>query len=136
MLRNCLIAFALLYAPMTYAADAPKSWTVDMTTVLTDENNRPIKDEFDTASPATNLTLGHAIAHALFYVAADEKDVTSEQKWAWAIFAEKIRDDAKVQLTNTQGDLIYKRISKLYNGVVLMRAMPLIDPNRKPPAIE
>lgn len=135
MLRSCLIAFALLYSPAIYA-DETKTWTtVDMTIVLTDENHRPIKDQLDGATPG-DLTLGHAVAHALFFVSGDEKDVTPEQKWAWAVLADKIKDDPHAVLTNAEGALIYKRLGKLYNGVVLMRAMPLLDPNRKPPSID
>lgn len=135
-MRYLIALLAVLsYSPVL--ADPPMSWTVDMTTVITDENHHPIKDQLDPGEGKNNdLTLGHAIAHALFFVNSDEKDVTPEQKWAWAVFADKIKDDAHAQLTNTQGDLIYKRLSKLYNGVVLMRAMPLVDPNRKPPVIE
>lgn len=133
---------ALLALTSVAFADPPKSWTVDMTTVLTDENHRPIKDQIERVTSDTScekcpdLTLGRAVAHALFFVSGDEKDVTAEQKWAWAAFAEQIRDNKAAAITNTQGDLIYKRLGKLYNGVVLMRAMPLIDPNRKAPAIE
>lgn len=135
MFRSSLVALALL-SSVALADEPPKSWTVDMTTVLTDENNRPIKDQLSEASKMTDLTLGHAVAHALFFVGGEEKDVTPEQKWSWAVLADRIKDDAHAQITNTQGDLIYRRMGKLYNGVVLMRAMPLIDPNRKPPAIE
>jgi hypothetical protein len=133
---------ALLALTSVAFAEEPKSWTVDMTTVLTDENHHPIKDQLDrtdsdpSCSKCHDLTLGKAVAHALFFVGGDEKDVTPEQKWAWAAFADKIRDEKTASINNSQGDLIYKRLGKLYNGVVLMRAMPLIDPNRKPPSID
>lgn len=143
-MRSLIAAAAMMlaYTPAIYAAEPPKSWTVDMTTVLTDESHRPIKDQLDRApddqscAKCHDLTLGDAIAHALFFVGGDEKDVTPEQKWSWAAFAERIRDDKAAQITNTQGDLIYRRLGRLYGGIVLMRAMPLIDPNRKAPTVE
>lgn len=134
------------------AQDAPKSWTVDMTTVLVDDNNEPIKDQFDhkyglddrgqskdidpTCAKCRDLTLGNAIAHSLFIVGSDEKDVTPEQKWAWSVYAEQIRNDKAASIDHVHGDLIYRRLGKMYSGLVLMRAMPLIDPNRKVPEIK
>lgn len=144
MLRSCLLITTTLLAltSIPVLADTPKSWTVDMTTVLTDENHHPIKDQLDRAEgdPACakchDLTLGDAISHSLFLVGGDEKDVTPEQKWSWAAYADRIREDKAAQITNTQGDLIYRRLGRLYGGIVLMRAMPLIDPNRKAPTVE
>lgn len=142
-MRSCyLIALLAALSSSPALADPPKSWTVDMTTVLTDENHHPIKDQFDRtdADPSCakchDLTLGMAVAHSLFFIGGDEKDVTPEQKWSWAAFADKVREDSAAQITNGQGDLIYRRLGRLYNGVVLLRAMPLIDPNHKPPVLE
>lgn len=115
--------------------------SVDMTTVLTDQDGAPIKDEFERkgasdCSKCPDLTLGAASAHALFFVSQDEKDVSPEQKWAWSAWAMEIRKNKSVKLTAPESDLLYKRLGKLYGGIVLMRAMPLIDPNRKPPEIK
>jgi hypothetical protein len=124
------------------AQEAPKSWTVDMTTVMLDDNGDPIKDQFDrkpddpSCSKCRDLTLGNAIAHSLFIVGQDERDVTPEQKWAWAAYAEQIRTDKAASIDHAHGDLIYRRLGKMYSGLVLMRAMPLIDPNRKVPEIK
>ena len=122
-----------------HAEDAKS--TVDMTTELKDQDNQPIKDEFERkgasdCSKCPDLTLGSAAAHALFFVGPDEKDVTPEQKWAWSAWAMEIRKNKAVKLTAPESDLLYKRLGKLYGGIVLMRAMPLIDPNRKPPEIK
>jgi hypothetical protein len=115
---------------------------IDMTTVILDEKDKPIKDVIDKDPADTNcvkcldLTVGHAIAHALFFVAADESGVTAEQKWSWAVLAERVRDDKAATLTAPQAALIEKRLGKLYGGLVMLRVMPMIEPNRKPPEIE
>src|ERR1700722_16463418 len=142
IIRVALIAVMLYWPCAAHADELPKSWTVDMTTVMTDQDGAPIKDQFartaedPDCAKCKSLTLGEACAHALFYVGPDEKDVTAEQKWAWATFAERIRNDPKATLTAAEGDLIYRRLGKIFSGIVLMRAMPLIDPNRHPPEIK
>lgn len=135
-LLNATLAISLL--SVTVQA---QERTVDMTTVLMDQDGQPIKDEFERkgasdCSLCPNLTLGMAAAHALFYISQDEKDVTPEQKWSYAVFAESIRKNKAAKLSAPESDLLYKRLGKLYGGIVLMRAMPLIDPNRKPPEIK
>ncbi len=137
-MKTFLAAFAL--AASLAVAHAGER-VVDMTTVLLDQDNQPIKDEFERkgasdCSKCPDLTLGAAAAHALFFIGQDEKDVTPEQKWGWSTWAMEIRKNTAVKLTAPESDLLYKRLGKLYGGIVLMRAMPLIDPNRKPPEIK
>jgi hypothetical protein len=135
---KCL--FALI--AMTSVAVAEVAPTIDMTKVILDERHKPIKDALDRDPSDVNcdkcpeLTIGSAVAHALFYVEADEKDISSEQKWAWAALAERIRDNKAATLTNGQLNVIEKRLGKLYGGIVLLRVMPVLDPNRKPPEVE
>lgn len=141
MLKH-IVAFICFLSFPVFAQDASKSWTVDMTTPLLDENSKPIKDQFDRTTvdqacdKCSDLTLGVAIAHALFFVGPDEKDVTPEQKWGWAVFAEQNRANKSARIDAPHSDLIYKRLGKLYGGIILMRAMPLIDPNRPVPEIK
>jgi len=136
-----LLSAVCISVLFSFSAQAEPPRNVDMTTILTDENDQPIKDEFERrgaldCSKCPDLTLGAAVTHALFFIGQDERDVTPEQKWAWAAWAMEIRKSNSVKLTNAEGDLLYKRLGKLYGGVVLMRAIPLIDPNRKPPEIK
>jgi len=137
-----IIVFLIGSGLQSFAEDAPKTWTVDMTAALLDQDGKPVEDQF--TKPAEDkdcsrcqpLTLGNAAAHALFFVSGDEREVTPEQKWSWAVLAEQIRSDPKAALTAAQADLIYRRLGKMYGGLILLRAMPLIDPNRKPPEIK
>lgn len=137
-LSRFVSALVLLFA--TSALSDPL--VVDMTTVLTDQDGKVIPDQFTketddpTCAKCAPLTLGNAVAHALFFVSSDEKDVTPEQKWAWSVFADRIRRDQHAALTAAESDLVYRRLGKMYGGIILMRAMPLIDPNRKPPEIK
>jgi hypothetical protein len=138
-MKYLIIALSLLCSP-AYAQDKPR--TVDMTTILHDDAGKPIDDQFTKSegdkdcSHCKPLTLGNAVAHALFFVGGDEKDVTPEQKWSWATFADKVRNEKQAALTAAEADLVVKRLGKMYGGIVLMRAIPLIDPNRKPPEIK
>jgi hypothetical protein len=151
-LRSLRIAFARLVFPAAIGAalvlaafaraEEPKPWTVDMTTVLTDENGAIVKDEWlrprdeKDCSKCPDLTLGAAVAHALFYVSPDEHEVTGEQKWAWSALAVRIKSDSAAKLTHAEAALIYQRLGRLYSGIVLLRAMPLIDPNLDVPKIK
>ncbi len=131
---SSILALLALLAPAMAA-------TIDMTVVLSDQDGKPIEDQFTRpegdkdCSHCKPLTLGSAVAHSLFFVGADERDVTPEQKWAWAILADKVRNDKSTALTAAESDLIVRRLGKIYGGIVLMRAIPIIDPNRKPPEI-
>lgn len=135
------IGAAFVFAAVARAQEA-KPWTVDMTAVLTDENGSVIKDEWlrprdeKDCSKCPDLTLGAAVAHALFYVAPEERDVTGEQKWAWSALAVRIKTDPTAKLTHAEAALIYQRLGRLYSGVVLLRAMPLIDPNLEVPKVK
>jgi len=145
-MKKMLTALALIAALFPCSAEeAKKQWTVDMTTPLFDEAGVPIKDGFN-RNPTENkadpdcsncpqLTVGDAVAHALFFIQQGES-VTPEQKWSWAILAEKVRKDKAAALNAAQADLIYKRLGILYSGAILMKAMPLIDPNRQPPEVK
>jgi|ERR1700723_1490597 len=131
----------LFFLVPALAAEAPKSWTVDMTTILMDEDGSPIKDTFDrkagddACAKCRDLTIGAAAAHALLIVGPDERDVTVEQKWSWAFLAERLRHDKAAKIDNATGDLLYRRIGKMYSGLVLLRIMPLLDPNKPVPTV-
>jgi hypothetical protein len=132
----------ILFLPIAAAAqDASKSWTVDMTTPILDEEGVPIKDTFDrkagddACAKCRDLTIGAAAAHALLIVGQDDRDVTVEQKWSWAFLAERLRHDKAAKIDNATGDLLYRRIGKMYSGLVLLRIMPLLDPNKPVPAV-
>jgi hypothetical protein len=135
------IGIALAFTAVAHADEA-KPWTVDMTAALTDENGANIKDEWLRArdekdcSKCPDLTLGAAVAHSLFYVTPEEREVTGEQKWAWSALAVRIKTDPAAKLTHAEAALIYQRLGKLYSGIVLLRAMPLIDPNLEVPKIK
>jgi hypothetical protein len=136
------IGAALAVLGCSAAAEELKPWTVDMTTVMTDENGAAIKDEWTRGtdkdcSHCPSLTLGAAVSHALCNTLPDERnDVPGDQKWAWCAVGARVRSDPSAKLTGAETDLIYRRLSKMYSGIVLLKAMPLIDPNHKVPEIK
>jgi hypothetical protein len=84
---------------------------IDMTVVLLDDQDKPI-----IAFP-------------------DEKDLSGEQKWARGALAEKIENNPHATLDSNQIVLIEKLLGKLYNGMIVTRVYPLLDPNKEPPAL-
>ncbi len=82
------------------------------------------------------MTLGHAIAHALFTAFPDEKDLSGEQKWARGALAEQLENNPKAQLSAAQVVVIKRLLGKLYNGVIITRVYPMIDPGAAPPLVQ
>lgn len=116
-------------------------YTVNMTQILVDENNQPIKDQFMQGADDPQclkckpLTLGAAIAHALFAAMPSEKDVTGEQKFARGMLALRIENDPAAKLTASEVTVIKDLVGKLYGGILVTRIYPVLDPNAGPPPI-
>lgn len=115
--------------------------TIDMQAILTDENDKPIVDQtgiqrVEDLAGAPPLTLGRAVMHALFATLPEERDLPAEEKWARAALAMKVRDDPAVELTVEQVAKIKKLLGRLYGGLIIMRAFPLLDPNEKVPELK
>lgn len=102
---------------------------VDFSAVLTDEHERPIKDQLPGADPKADLTLGLAAAHALFQIYPDEPSVTVEMKFKRAALAMRLLD-AKGPIDVDAGDidLIKRLVGKLYGPLIIYRILPLLDP--------
>lgn len=136
------LAPLLLTLAVSIPPAAAGDGAIDMTFVLHDEAGRPAKDTLmatpDDAActhcPA--LTLGRAVAHALFASFPDEREIGAEQKWARAVLAQRIRDDRAVRLDADEIAVVKRLLGKAYGGVVLMQAYPLLDPNARPPAVK
>lgn len=114
--------------------------TIDMTAVLLDVDDRPIVDQagiqrIEDMAGAPPLTLGRAVMHALFSAPPEERDVLPEEKWARAALAMQIRDDPAAELTAEQIAKIKRLLGRLYGGLIIMRAFPLLDPNVKVPEL-
>jgi hypothetical protein len=114
---------------------------VDMTVALTDETDKPIKDTFgiqrvEELADAPDLTLGRAIMHALFNTFPDERELSADEKWARADLAMRVKDDPNAVLTAEQVAKIKKLVGKLYGGLIIMRAFPMLDPNHPPPELK
>lgn len=114
--------------------------TIDMTAALLDENDKPIPDQagiqrVEELAAAPALTLGRAVMHALFATLPEERDVSPEEKWARAALAMQIRDDPAAELTAEQIAKIKRLLGRIYGGLIIMRAFPLLDPNAKVPEL-
>jgi len=145
-MRYLLFLFSLLVTPALGQTPVvhPLSMSVssiDMTVVLHDDAGKPIADQYvqtsddPSCSKCGSLTLGHAVAHALFAAFPDEKDLSGEQKWARGVLAEQIKNEPKAQLSSAQIVVIKALVGKLYNGVIVTQIFKLLDPNATPPAL-
>lgn len=152
-MRWLAVFLALMFFAPAVAEDAPK-FSVDMTATLTDWDGRPIKDAFQATQsnpprpdddPAClkcdDLTLGTAIVRSMLLVLRGDEAIEGGQRWAWEDKAKAWRKDPAAKLTGREQTIIGDRLIKVYanlpNGsVVIGAAMPLIDPNRKPPELK
>src|SRR5437764_299830 len=137
-----IVAVALLaLAIATGAAAQGKPHTIDMTVVLRNEAGTPAIDEYDfiptrelpRCENCPPLTLGHAIAHALFAQFPDERDLSAEQKWARGALAMRARDAKDAALSAEEVAVVKRLLAKLYGPIVVVQAFPLLDPNATPP---
>jgi hypothetical protein len=115
---------------------------IDMTVVLTDESGKPLPDavgqdfkDDPSCARCPTLTLGHAVAHALFAQLPGET-VSGDQKWARGVLADKVRDAKAATLTAEEVVVIKRLIGGLYSGSVVVKAYPLLDPNAQPPKVQ
>jgi hypothetical protein len=135
------------------AADTPPPRVIDMTVVLKDPQGKPIIDQLEGKADATkpggidcsacgNLTVGHAIANALFANLPSETNaqgvssVSPEQKWARGALAERIKDDKTATLTASEIVVVKKLVGQVYGTNVIMQIFPLLDPSDKPPPLQ
>lgn len=131
--------------PRTNAPEGPR---INMTTVLLSLDGEPIADDFglspmdprrssaEAMAKLPHLTLGRAAWHALFARLAGDEKLSGGELWAHGNLAERIRDDESAALTTEEVRLLKNRIGAAYNVEVVMRAMPLLDPNATPPVIK
>ena len=124
-------------------ADEPKA--IDMTKALLDEHGKPARDfaEATKDDPQCEscpvLTIGVAIARALNMINLNDREdvaLTGDQKWAMSELAARIRNAKEARLTVKEAEVIERRIGKAYTGPTIRQLMPVIDPNKKVPALE
>jgi|HubBroStandDraft_1064217.scaffolds.fasta_scaffold117420_3 hypothetical protein len=113
---------------------------IDMTTVLTDERGNPIPDPFeadpkDPQKVLPPLTLGSAVAHALFAAFPDEQNLGWETKFTRGMMAERLRNNSEAELTTEELPVIKRLVGRLYGVAIVMKVIPLIDPTAKPGAL-
>ena len=142
MLRTIALIAAVSISLAAAAQETPHK--IDMTVVLQNEAGKPATDEFDfiptrdqpRCENCPPLTLGHAIAHALFVQFPDERDLLAEQKWARGTLAMRIKDAKDAALSAEEVAVVKRLLAKLYGPIVVMQAFPLLDPNAKPPTVK
>jgi hypothetical protein len=141
MFRFVSILFATILWATAALADGEKPWTVDMTTVIV-VDGKPVPNQFlrEKDDPACDkcapLTLGEATYRALCVGGGNDREANWEQKWAWCKLGERMRYDARAMPTAAETKQIADHIGAMYGPLVIIVAMPLIDPNRKPPEIK
>jgi len=138
-MKSILLALAVLCLASPAFADGR---AIDMTVALNDEQGRPAKDvlardaDDATCAHCPVLTLGHAIAHALYAMFPDEKTEPQDQKWARGVLAQRIKDDKAAVLSSEEITVIKRELGKAYGPAILVQAYPLLDPNAKPPQVK
>lgn len=142
-MKSFTLALMLLLAPIAaIAADPVTPRSIDMTVIINDETGKPLKDasqltkDDPDCSKCAALTLGHAAAHALFAIFPDEQNLDGMQRWGRGVLAEKIKDNPAAELTTEDVTVIKRLIGRFYNGVVLLQAYPVLDPNMTPPKLQ
>lgn len=153
MIRSLALAMLFLAPSIAYAQPAPISRTIDMTAPLKDDHGKPMIDQLEAVPDAKDpakadcskcgpLTVGHAIAHALFADLPQERTpqgystVTAEQRWARGALADRIKDDPKATLSAKEVTVIEKVVGEAYGTSIIMQVFPLLDPNAKPPEVQ
>jgi hypothetical protein len=110
---------------------------IDMTVLLHDEHGRPIPDivemtDGQTPANCPSLTLGAAVAHALFASYPDEQSLGWERKFARGSLAQSLRDNPEAEIESGDLTLIKTLLGKMYGVAVIMAAIPLLDPAARP----
>lgn len=142
MNRYLLVAAMFLVSVVARADGPPAPRPIDMTVFIVDENGKALKDpmDVDVADPnclkCRNLTLGHAIARALFATLPGDEKTDPLQKWARSELAKRIMDSKEAVLTSNEITAIKRQIGSVYGGLVLGQIYPVIDPNVKVPDVQ
>jgi hypothetical protein len=128
------IILAALFAAAPAFADPPAARTIDMTAVITDMHGKPIPDASQAAADDPKcdkcgpLTLGTVVASALLAERKDEPNLSTLDKAKRGALAVRVLDDKAAVLTTTQIAEIV-RLLNIWSGLVIARAIPLLDPN-------
>jgi hypothetical protein len=144
-MRSIVLFVALSISTVAHAAD--------YSAVLTDLRGDPIVDEFthgprdpetgkfvparactkiEYAKDPSNceaLTLGGAAANALLVNDPDNPNLDEKEKRRRGNLADRLFRGGNIDLDPKDVVLIQRMISKVYGNLVIMRALPLLDPN-------
>jgi hypothetical protein len=135
----------LLLASPAVAQPTPQpapARTIDMTVPINDAKGYPLKDPADVTpddkacDKCAPLTLGHAIAHALNGSYDDERGLGWEQRYGRGALALRVQDQKEATLTAPETAVIERLLGKLWGPSVIVQAIPLLDPNMKPPEVQ
>jgi hypothetical protein len=132
----------LVIATVLLCAVGPAANPVDMTAVLKDERGGELKDcaqyaaDNRTCERYVAVTLGAAIAHALFAQFPDELSLSGEQRWARGELATRIAKATTMQLAVEDIVIIKRCVGKAYPPLVVAQIYPVIDPNAEPPKLQ
>lgn len=139
MLRLYTIAGALLLA----SAMSASAVTLDVTRPLKNEMGAPSRDCSEISPDGKScvsyidVTIGYAIAHALFMQFDDERSLSGDQKWARGELAWRIQHAKQsIDLTAEDVVVIKRCVGKAYPPLVVQQVFPLLDPTAQPPKVQ
>jgi hypothetical protein len=105
--------------------------TIDFTTVLKDQDDKPIPDvmamQLTDTSPFIELTLGRACFNALLTQKQNETELNGQDKFHRGELAFNIRNNTSYDLNQLDKDLIKTQLGYLYSPIVIYRAYRLLD---------
>ncbi len=87
---------------------------------MVDFNNNPLQCDV--------LTLGAAAANALLMNDPDNANLDEKEKRRRGMLADRLYHGGKIDLGLEELVLVKRLITKLYGNLVVMRALPLLDP--------
>lgn len=112
---------------------AGAAMAVDLSQVLTDLQNNPIKDRvlIDGKESAVDLTAGRAISNALLAPNEEDRTTTTEEKSRKFLLAMRTANDPKdITLSTADVALITRTVSKVYPGTLIFgRILQIVAPN-------
>lgn len=133
-LASCLVVSgALNLTAPSFAAGT----SIDLTTVILDDKGAPVKDALsrdvadERCEKCPPLTMGLLFYHVLLGENSEDK-LPFEQKYARAVLGTTLRNSESATLSVEERAVILRQVGRFYGAIVLMQAMKVLDPDKKP----
>lgn len=113
---------------LTIALFVTSAFALDFSQKITDANDKVIVIDKE------EMTLGRAVAQALFAVHPDDAKVSGEEKFSRGMLALKVRSGGEVAVTAEEITLMKKVVAQSYGSLMVAKVWPLLDAATAAPA--